>query len=80
VFFISLVGVDEKGFVDDHEHIYDIYTKLFDFWGRKATLKGFHGNTVSHCMHCARNLNVISAQDLRDFYTFKQNRYDRKKD
>ena len=33
VFFISLVGVDKKGFVDVHEHIFDIYTKLYDFHG-----------------------------------------------
>ena len=31
VFFISLVGVDPWGFVDKHEHIFDIYTKQYDF-------------------------------------------------
>ena len=31
VYFISLVGVDEFGNVEDHEHIFDIYTKLYDF-------------------------------------------------
>ena len=32
VFFISLVGVKERsGIVDDHEHIFDIYTKEYDF-------------------------------------------------
>ena len=32
VFFLSLVGVkDRNGIVDDEEHIFDLYTKLFDF-------------------------------------------------
>jgi hypothetical protein len=31
VFFFSLVGVDKKGIVDDHESIFDIYTKFYDF-------------------------------------------------
>ena len=33
VFFMSFVGVDSKGFVEEHEHIFDIYTKLYDFLG-----------------------------------------------
>ena len=33
VFFISLVGVNEKGIIDEDEHIFDIYTKLYDFLG-----------------------------------------------
>ena len=33
MFFISLVGVDAYGFVDEHEHIFDLYTKLYDFQG-----------------------------------------------
>ena len=40
--------MDRKGFVDEHEHIFDIYTKEYDFFGS--------------------NVQVISAQDLRDFY------------
>ena len=60
VFFISLVGVDKKGNVDQDEHIYnvgkyehifDIYTKWYDFVGS--------------------NVKVLSAQDLRDFYKSK---------
>ena len=49
VFFISLVGVNTTGFVDKYEHIFDIYTKEYDFRGS--------------------NVKVISAQDLRNFYT-----------
>ena len=33
VFFMSFVGVDSKGFVEEHEHIFDIYTKEYDFLG-----------------------------------------------
>ena len=33
VFFISMVGVDEQGKIDEHEHIFDIYTKEYDFLG-----------------------------------------------
>ena len=33
VFYISMVGVDEKGNVDVHESIFDIYTKIYDFAG-----------------------------------------------
>ena len=33
VFFISLVGVDNEGNVDEHEHIFDVYTKEYDFKG-----------------------------------------------
>ena len=33
VFFMSFVGVDSKGFVEKHEHIFDIYTKEYDFLG-----------------------------------------------
>ena len=31
VFFLSLVGVDIYGEVEDEEHIFDIYTKHYDF-------------------------------------------------
>ena len=31
VFFLSLVGVDEYGKVEEDEHIFDIYTKHYDF-------------------------------------------------
>ena len=33
VYFISLVGVAKHGKVDDDEHIFDLYTKLYDFDG-----------------------------------------------
>ena len=33
VFFMSFVGVNSEGFVEEHEHIFDIYTKEYDFLG-----------------------------------------------
>ena len=33
VFFISLVGVNELGIVDNDEYIFDVYTKSYDFRG-----------------------------------------------
>ena len=30
---MSLVGVDPEGFVVEHEHIFDIFTKEYDFLG-----------------------------------------------
>ena len=33
MFFISFVVVDEDGMVDKHEHIFDVYTKMYDFIG-----------------------------------------------
>ena len=39
VYFISLVGVNEEGFVDEHEHIFDIYTKSYDFLGHDVKVK-----------------------------------------
>ena len=33
MFFISLVGVDGTCNIDQDEHIFDIYTRLYDFLG-----------------------------------------------
>ena len=33
VFFISLVGVTKRGIVAENEYIFNIYTKLYDFYG-----------------------------------------------
>ena len=39
VFFLSLTGVDGYGHVTDHESIFDIYTKEYDFWGTDIQVK-----------------------------------------
>ena len=33
VFFISLVGVNMSGIVEENEYVFDIYTKAYDFHG-----------------------------------------------
>ena len=33
VFYISMVGADENGIFYEHEHIFDLYTKEYDFVG-----------------------------------------------
>ena len=33
VYYISMVGADENGIVYEHEHIFDMYTKEYDFVG-----------------------------------------------
>ena len=39
IFFISMVGVDRFGIVDEHQHIFDVYTKLYDFLGSNVQVK-----------------------------------------
>ena len=39
VYFISLVSVERNGKVEDHEHIFDIYTKLYDFKDHDVIVK-----------------------------------------
>lgn len=39
VYYISLVGVDEWGFVEQDEYIFDTYTKLYDFVGADIKVK-----------------------------------------
>ena len=36
VFFLSMVSVDMWGKIDEHEHLFDIFTKLYDFSGGKV--------------------------------------------
>ena len=35
---MSLVGVDRRGFVERDQHIFDIYTKEYDFLGYDVTV------------------------------------------
>ena len=39
VFFLSLVGVDHYGTVDDHESIFDIYTRSYEFLTSDVSFK-----------------------------------------
>ena len=64
VFFISLVGVDEQGFVCTHEHIFDLYTKLYDFQGSNVKvisaqdLHNFY--TSNHKMENGKKIDVYT--------------------
>ena len=42
VFFISLVGADDRGNVDQAEHIFDVYTRLYDFLGSNVKVLSAH--------------------------------------
>ena len=39
VFFLSLLGVNALGDVEEHEHIFDIYTKEYEFAGKNVAFK-----------------------------------------
>ena len=39
MYYISLVGVNSRGIVHDHEGIFDIYTKEYDFLGSNVEVR-----------------------------------------
>ena len=74
VFFISLVAVDRAGFVEKHEHIFDIHTKEYDFLGSNVKvvsaqdLRDFYKK--HHKMETFRNFFRRKAQKKKvDVYT-----------
>ena len=74
VFFLSLVGVDEVGKVDDPESIFDIYSKTFEFLTSDVTfmsaqdLKAYYdfqnnvsdSYNVSKCLQCEQEVYTRS--------------------
>ena len=77
VFFMSFVGVDKYGFVEEHEHIFDIYTKLYDFLGcdvkviSAQDLKKFYEK--HHKMESFRNFFRRKSQKKKvDIYTMAE--------
>ena len=68
VFFISLVGVDEDGFLDEHDHIFDLYTKLYDFQGSNVKvisaqdLHSFY--TSNHKMETRKKVDVYTMAEF----------------
>ena len=48
VYFISLVGVNRRGNVEDDEYIYDMYTKLYDFSGLNVEVLSAQDLLVSY--------------------------------
>ena len=77
VFFISLVGADKWGFVDKDEHIFDIYTKQYDFHGCNVKvisaqdLRNFYAK--HHKLDLFRNFFRRKAQKKKvDIYTMAE--------
>ena len=74
VFFISLVGVDREGFVKKHEHIFDIYTKEYDFFGSNVKvisaqdLRDFYKK--HHKMKIIRNALLSNKVDVYNMAKF----------
>ena len=69
VFFISLVGVDDQGFVDEHEHIFDIYTKEYDFLGTSVIAKSAQDLLDFYLSyHKGANRNEINIYELAKFF------------
>ena len=64
VFFISLVGVDSLGVVDEYEHIFDIYTKAYDFQGSDVKVKSAQDlwkfYKKRHIFTRRRNVNIFT--------------------
>ena len=64
VFFISMVGVDEKGIVDEYEHIFDLFTKMYDFHGSDV-----HVISAQDLLHFfASKYKVVDRENV-DIYT-----------
>ena len=69
VFFISLVGVDDQGFVDEHEHIFDIYTKEYDFFGTSVIVKSAQDlGDFYESYHKRANKKYINIYELAKFF------------
>lgn len=86
VFFVSLAGVDRCGYVDEHEYIFDLYTKLYDFQGTNVKvisaqdLWDFYESKhkpVSTSVEFEQNIRH-KRRTFRDFFTFKKKLKERK--
>ena len=64
VFFLSLVGVDKYGIVDDYEHIFDIYTRFYDFDSSDV-----HFQSVQDLFNFYESKNQGSDKGSVDIYT-----------
>ena len=64
VFFISMVGVDEKGIVDEYEHIFDLFTKMYDFHGSDV-----HVISAQDLLHFFASKYKVVNRETVDIYT-----------
>ena len=82
VYYISLVGVDENGFVEDHEHIFDIYTKEYDFLGSDVQFKSaqdlwdfyqsLHKNADKHKVDIYRMASFFVKKHFNGHFVFDE--------
>ena len=63
VFFISMVGVDETGIVDEYEHIFDLFTKMYDFHGSDV-----HVISAQDLGHFFASKNKVTSRKYVDIY------------
>ena len=69
---MSLVGVNQKGIIDAHEHIFDIYTRLYDFLG--CDVKVFSAQDLwdfYESQHKGADRNKLDIYTLADFFVEK---------
>ena len=69
VFFLSLVGVGSGGKVDEYEHLFDIFTKLYDFSGCKVQVLSAQDLwTFYQSENEGAKGNAVSIYDLVEFF------------
>ena len=69
VFFLSLVGGGSFGKVDEHEHLFDIFTKLYDFSGCKVQVLSAQDLwTFYQSENEGAKGNAVSIYDLVEFF------------
>ena len=64
VFFISAVGVDKWGKVEEDEYIFDVYTRLYDFLGSDVRVI-----TAQDLWHFYKSKNKGADRMKVDIYT-----------
>ena len=69
VFFMSLAGVNVRGLVEKHEHIFDIYTKEYDFLGCDVKVKSAQDLWDFYkSKHPAANRGEIDVYTMAEFF------------
>ena len=74
VYFLSLVGVDESGKVDNHESIFDIYTHQYEFLGCDVVpksaqdLRDYHDAQTKGVPESERNKEKVDIYSLVEYF------------
>ena len=66
VFFISLVGADKEGNVHQDEHIFDVYTRLYDFIG--SNVKVLNAQDLRDFYKSKHQGNVADVYQMTEFF------------